>query len=286
MSARKPEKTNNARKMARAVSKCMNSGPACTNALNGQYAKNGLRPNDTIVRFLSLDNFLRMVESQSNVLARVTTWKDVYEGLVFRLQYSDCNVADLLKDFYGQCWTKRKSDSEVLWHARCPNGYGVCLKSTVGKLAKSITAQCTSDVAIAGIGRLDVVTYDRNQKDYSDTKPDVKKVRGVLSNHATLLGSFFEKRYEFNDESEVRVILDLPQGKFADVMRRTYCGDLLLYQFEKPECLVDEVVFHPAMNSMLCECLKCHLQKNGWNNVRCGQSHLYDLPKGALKLLD
>lgn len=269
-----------------ALRKCMDYGPANTNALNGQYAKKGLKSNDVIVRFLSMENFWRMVNGQCNVLARVATWKDVYEGYVLRLSYSDCNVADLLKDFYGQCWTKRKTDSEVLWNARCPNGYGVCLKSTVEKLAKSITAQCPPSAAIAGIGRLDAVTYDKRPTDYSLVRPNIKNIRKVFSDHTTLLGSFFQKRYEFNDENEVRVILDLPKKKFTGLMKRDYCDDLMFYRFKSPKDLVDEVVFHPLMDASLCERIKLCLQCKGWNEVKIGRSHLYDLPKETLKLFE
>lgn len=273
-------------KMALAVRKCMVEGPANTNALNGQYAKKGLQPNDVIVRFLSLENFWRMVNSQCNVLACVATWKDVYEGYVLRLSYSDCNVADLFKDFYGQCWTKRKTDSEVLWNARCPNGYGVCLKSTVGKLAKSITDRCSSVAAITGVGRLDAVTYDKNPIDYSRMRPSIKGIRKVFSGHIALLGSFFQKQYEFNDENEVRVILDLSRKNLKGIMQRVYRGDLMFYRFNNPEDFVDEVVFQPLMDSSLCERIKQFLHCKGWNKVKIGRSHLYDLPKETLKLFE
>ena len=282
----KTQKSSVKKDVALALRKCMDYGPANTNALNGQYAKKGLQPNDVIVRFLSLENFLRMVASRCNVLARVATWKDVYEGYVLRLSYSDCNVANLLKDFYGQCWTKRKTDSEVLWNARCSNGYGVCLKSTVGKLAKSITDQCSPPAAIAGIGRLDAVTYDKRPTDYSLVRSSIKGIRKVFSDHAALLGSFFQKRYEFNDENEVRVILDLPKKNFKKHMKRDYRGDLMFYKFNRPEDFVDEVVFHPLMDNSLCERIKLCLQCKGWNKVKIGRSHLYDLPKETLKIFE
>ena len=269
-----------------AIKKCLDCGAAYTNALNGQYARTGIKATDTIARFLSLENFLKMVCDRSNVLARVMTWRDVYEGFVLRLSYSDCDVAALLGDFYGQCWTRRKSDSEVLWSARCPNGYGVCLKSTIDKLANSVVAQCCSADAIAGCGRLDAVAYEKIPTDYSCRKPNAKKVRTVLSNHATLLDSFFVKRYEFNDENEVRVIIDLPSKISQNVMRRSYKDNLLSYNLARPEDFVDEVIFHPTMRQELCECLKCHLGKNGWSKVKIRRSHLYDLPKGTLKLFE
>lgn len=269
-----------------AIDKSLSYGAPYTNALNDSYAKGGLQPDDVIVRFVSLENFWHMVESHSNVLARVSTWQDVYEGFVLRLPYLDCDVAHTLKGFYGQCWTKRMSDSEVLWNARCPSGYGVCLKSTVAKLAKSIVAQCSSEEEIAGIGRLDAVEYEEEPDGSPFAQFDMAKVRGVFSCHATLLDSFFRKRYEFNDECEVRVILDLPQDAHKDVMQRSYRGALLSYGFDRPEDFIDEVMFHPAMQPDLCECLKCLLQKKGWDKVKIGRSRLYDLPRATLKLFE
>lgn len=269
-----------------ATGKCIDKGPAYTNALIDKYALKGLTRDDVIVRFLSLENFLRMVNSQCNVLARVATWKDVYEGYVLRLSYQDCNVANQLQDFYGQCWTKRKTDSEVLWNARCPNGYGVCLKTTVGKLAKSITAQCSSADDIGGVGCLDAVVYDKTPVDYSHKKPNAENIRDFLSNHQALLRSFFLKRYEFNDENEVRVILDLPQNAHGRIMQRTYSGDLMFYKLNRPEDFVDEVMFHPLMDDLLCDRIKLCVQCKGWNNVKIERSHLYDLPKGTLTLFE
>ena len=268
------------------ANKSQSPGAAYTNALEDIYAEKGIRRSDVIVRFVSLKNFLRMVEYRSNVLARVSTWPDVYEGFVLRLSYSDCDVAHLLKGFYGQCWTKRKSDSEVLWNARCPSGYGVCLKSTVAKLAKSIVAQCSSEEEIAGIGRLDAVEYEEEPDGSPFAQSDMVKVREVFSCPATLLDSFFLKRYEFNDECEVRVILNLPQDAHKDVMQRSYRGDLLSYGFDRPEDFIDEVMFHPAMQPDLCECLKCLLQRKGWDKVKIGRSRLYDLPRAELKLFE
>lgn len=275
------------RKMELAVMKCMSKGAAVTNALCNQYAKGKgkIKSTDVIVRYLSLDNFMRMTENRCNVLARVSTWQDVYEGLVLRLQYDDCDVANLLKDFYGQCWSLRSTESEVLWNARCPNGYGVCIKSTVGKLAQSIARNCSSEEAIAGIGRLDAVRYAEDRINNSNAVLDGAAIRHAFSGRPALLDTFFEKRFEFMDEKEIRVILDLPSGAHEKVMRRTYKGDLLFYKFDQPEDFLDEVVFHPSMNKVLCECITCHLQKNGWGKVMIGQSHLYDLPSAVFSLL-
>lgn len=266
------------------VAKCMLQGPIVTNALCDEYAKEGVKQTDVIVRYLSLDNFLHMVEKQCNVLARVSTWQDVYEGLVLRLTYTDCDVANLLKDFYGQCWSLHNTESEVLWNARCPNGYGVCIKSTIGKLAQSIVRNGPKK-AFAGIGRLDAVRYAEGCINNTNVVRDENAIRQTFSNHSALLDTFFVKRSEFNDEKEIRVILDLPSGAHENVIHRTYEGDLLLYEFGEPEDFLNEVVFHPSMNKSLCDCITCHLQKNGWGNVGIGRSHLYDLPDAVFSLL-
>lgn len=272
-----------------AAKKALEYGPAVTNALNGEYAKEegNIRETDTIVRFLSVKHFLFMVKKGCNVLTRVTTWKDVYEGWVLRLQYTDCNNAsDLLKNYYGQCWSLRETDSELQWNARCPNGSGVCLKSTVGKLAKSITDQCSSRDDIAGIGRLDKITYDDQPNDFSTMNLDGKSISKFFSTPSVILNSFFSKRYEFNDEHEVRVVLDLPENTHNDVMKRFYQenGNLLLYKFGHPEEFIDEVVFNPQMSEGKCNCLKSFLERSGWGKVKIGRSRLYELPKQTFTL--
>lgn len=280
---------NSLKELQDAAKESLGYGPAVTNALNREYAKEegNLRETDTIVRFLPIEHFLCMVVTGCNVLTRVTTWKDVYEGWVLRLQYNDCNnVSDLLKNYYGQCWSLRESDSELQWNARCPNGSGVCLKSTIGKLAKSITDQCSSKEAIAGIGRLDKITYVGKPEDYSTMKFDGKSILNFFSNPYFNLDSFFSKRYEFNDEYEVRVVLDLPENTHTDVMKRVYHenGDLLFYKFGHPEEFIEEVIFNPQMCETQCNCLKSFFEKNGWGKVKIGRSRLYELPKQTFTL--
>ena len=280
---------NSLKELQDAAKESLGYGPAVTNALNREYAKEegNLRETDTIVRFLSVEHFLYMVKTGCNVLTRVTTWKDVYEGWVLRLQYNDCNnVSDLLKNYYGQCWSLRESDSELQWNARCPNGSGVCLKSTVGKLAKSITDQCSSRDDIAGIGRLDKITYNDQPKDYSTMNLAGKRMSKFFSNLSFNLDLFFSKRYEFNDEHEVRMVLDLPENTHNDVMKRVYQGNgnLLFYKFGHPEEFIDEVIFNPKMCETQCNYLKCFLERSGWDKVKIGRSRLYELPKQTFTL--
>lgn len=280
---------NSLKELQDAAKESLGYGPAVTNALNGEYAKEegNLRETDTIVRFLSVEHFLYMVKTGCNVLTRVTTWKDVYEGWILRLQYTDCNnVSDLLKNYYGQCWSLREADSELQWNARSSNETGVCLKSTVGKLAKSIMDQYSLKEKIIGIGRLDKITYDDQPKDYSTMKFDRKSILSFFSNPYFILNSFFSKRYEFNDEHEVRMVLDLPENTHNDVMKRVYKenGDLLLYKFGHPEEFIDEVIFNPKMCETQCNYLKCFLERSGWDKVKIGRSRLYELPKQTFTL--
>lgn len=280
---------NSLKELQDAAKESLGYGPAVTNALNREYAKEegNLRETDTIVRFLSVEHFLYMVKTGCNVLTRVTTWKDVYEGWILRLQYTDCNnVSDLLKNYYGQCWSLREADSELQWNARSSNETGVCLKSTVGKLAKSIMDQYSLKEKIIGIGRLDKITYDDQPKDYSTMKFDGKSISEFFSDTFSILNSFFSKRYEFNDEHEVRMVLDLPENTHNDVMKRFYQenGDLLLYKFGHPEEFIDEVIFNPKMCETQCNYLKCFLERSGWDKVKIGRSRLYELPKQTVTL--
>lgn len=98
--------------------------------------------NTQIIRFTKMKYFLEMLEKGKNVLPRVSDWDDFWEGFIYKIQYTlhgnPVSTRELLQDFFGQCWSMRNKPSELMWRARCPDGDGVCMVTTVGQLAESV----------------------------------------------------------------------------------------------------------------------------------------------------
>ena len=71
-----------------------------------------------ITRMMRAEHFLAMIDSSRNYLPRILKWQDVYECYATRLKIRNCKVSNLLRDYYGQCWSFRTEESELLWNAR------------------------------------------------------------------------------------------------------------------------------------------------------------------------
>lgn len=132
------------------------------------FLEEGLLPSTPVLRFVRLDHVKDMLERRFNVLARVTSWKDNYEGIMRAFRYEHDSLRDFWNSYYGQSWTLTKYDSELLWNARSHDKNYVCLRSTVGRLVRSVlrVADVEKVKSACSIGR---VNYDEGMlRDYVD----------------------------------------------------------------------------------------------------------------------
>ncbi len=208
--------------------------------------KYGLAANTRIVRYISAERYLKMIETVSgdgdgkvcgyNELSLVTRWDDPYEACLLRATGASGSsdgmkgLCESIQDYYGQCWMLKWPDgekvagkkedgtfeSDVVWRAYCPNRDGVRIETTVGDLVTSIK-KCLPEVgddakdgnvsaSDALQCRIGRVIYDLDA---------LEKMQNRCSRDAdrpddvedAIVSSLFVKRKEFSDEREVRVLL-------------------------------------------------------------------------------
>lgn len=240
---------------------------------------------DTVLlRFMSKKYFLSMINNSRNTLMHVSTWPDVYEGLIYKLKYflKDNNgvyqsvfLNSLYNDFYGQCWSVVPYASEVLWNARCRKRDGVCIKTTVGKLADSIAAVMTSKRCGVACD-LKSVKYrsSRGVRSFVNQMCNQQVANSLFSSFSKLKELFFVKRNEFSDEKEVRLLVSDPkQGSFSN-------GNLLIsYSVDRTKFL-EEVILDPRMGKSTVSKIKKAVVSAGWMcngmPLKVSQSDLYD----------
>lgn len=242
--------------------------------------------DSVLLRFMSKKYFLDMINNSCNTLMHVSTWSDVYEGLIYKLKYylkdnngvyQSTSLNSLYKYYYGQCWSLLPYASEVLWNARCRKGDGVCIKTTVGKLAANITA--VMEPKWVGVAcDLKRVKYrsSRGVKSFVNQMSNQQVANAIQSSFPGLMGLFFVKRNEFSDEKEVRLLVSDPQqGAFVAG------NSLVSYKVDKTNFL-EEVILDPRMGRKTVSQIKKVVSKVGWlcngQSLKVTQSDLYDFP--------
>ena len=160
----------------------------------------------SVWRHTSLVHFLKMLKDKQNVLPHVSKWKDPFEGIIFKAKYVDehdnpVNVEDVYSRFFGQCWTFEDADNELLWNARSPNGYGICMKTSVKKLKSALLrfTDVENPPAVV-IGRIqykkmDAIRYLIHEMGRRHAKTDAL---GRLSDNG-VISLFFLKRDSFKN---------------------------------------------------------------------------------------
>lgn len=243
---------------------------------------------EIVWRHTSLVHFLKMLNDKQNVLPHVSKWKDPFEGIVFKAKYVDeddnpVKVEDVYSRFYGQCWTFEDADNELLWNARSPNGYGICMRTSVKKLKTALLG--LSDVenppaVVIGRIRYKKMNAIRSLIEEMGRRHKKMDALGRLSDNG-VISLFFLKRECFKNEKELRIVanvgdIDVNQnvsGVFNIVRDRFGAPNVVSY----PICatdFIDEVILDPRMSPDIRAFIESVRTENGWS-FKITDSKLY-----------
>lgn len=243
-----------------------------------------------IFRYVQSSTFLSMIEHYSheagcvqaeNWLAHISRWDDPFEGFVFRgggkaeEKINDVSggrsLRDLYRNYFGQSWTLCGKESDLRWRSYCPNGDGVRIKSSIGRLKKSLIRKSRHSVSNACcFSRVYYYPVDELKKVIEERGDDV----GVEM--------LFRKSFEFSDEREYRVIVDgvLLQEALRNTNKKMRIeSGFLKYALQNGGDsntlqLFDEILLDPRMPTLDVERLKSRIAQTG---LRCTvkQSEIY-----------
>ena len=241
--------------------------------------------SEDVWRHTSLVYFLKMLKDKQNVLPHVSKWKDPFEGIIFKAKYVDehdnpVNVEDVYSRFFGQCWTFEDADNELLWNARSPNGYGICMKTSVKKLKSAfpgLTDVENPPAVVMGkiqYKKLESIRYLIQEMGRNHSKIDA---RGRLSDNG-LISLFFLKRDSFRNEKELRIVANVGEGHatagiFNIVRDRFGVPNMVSYAIDATD-FVEEVILDPRMPLGLKEFVEQVRDENGWT-FKITESKLY-----------
>ncbi|MCX7010752.1 MAG: hypothetical protein NTY53_26505 [Kiritimatiellaeota bacterium] len=152
-----------------------------------------LTKNKYIYRFIPIHRLWHILSSRQLYFLRNTKWDDPFEGFLVK-RYCDImgkKFSALNADKYFMCCTRRR-EKDHFWRNYTPNRDGVVLSLHRENLIHSDSRIVCRDIKYPRIENLKAIVTEIDSGNYAATKiPDL----------------FFMKRYAFEDEVEVRLMI-------------------------------------------------------------------------------
>lgn len=228
----------------------------------------------SIFRFTTWDHVLELIALQRNTLVSPRQWDDPFENILNRMKFRKANgqvFCHPLRDrVYGQCWTLTE-ETDAAWRMYVPHGNGVRLKTTIGKLHRSLEhSQNNSGHGYASIscfiGRVQYKTQDELEGWFLDPTWVKEHLWGVGSQGQA--ESLLFKREAFEPEHEIRLIYLDPHNSGTE--------DFFSYAID-PSNLIEQITFDPRMKDGLYEKNVSSLRSLSYGGT-IDKSDLYQIP--------
>lgn len=208
--------------------------------------------NETkLYRYISLGQFLSLVEGRQTYLTSVSQWYDRWESPIAQLiEVFVPSMKNVQARLYGQCWSLA-AESDAMWRIYSPQGDGLLIETTAKQLRQI-------DYAKKGL-LAPVIYFD-----------DMNDLIGPISRaYPAPFNSAFYKRKAFAYEQEVRLVA-------AD--RRHYdCANQeqdRVYIDLDPVALINNVVVDPRAKDWYVDVVRQYCQRSGFAFV-LRKSELY-----------
>ena len=243
---------------------------------------------DTLWRYVSFEQFVSMLKTNSLFFAKADKFKDPYEGFMprrilenfkQRLLHSDIPekiIERIMKEnevyrryILCNCWHQNVVESMAMWDKYHMRNSGVVIKTTVGKMKNSLSGECG-----VYIGKIVYIDNENDNDQYLKNLLDLGRNIGIRVTEILLYSPYFRKRKEYEHEQEVRLIVDIvPAADVpADVPLETFLKNELPDMCDTGipvnidvSTLIDEVIISPYSESWVTKTVQSVVDKYGFN---------------------
>lgn len=205
------------------------------------YSDN-INVDDRLFRYISLAQFISMIENRKLYLKKVKLWDDPWEAPDDQLPLVGENGKPifteslLVSSTVGQCWTYEK-DSDAMWRIYSPDRQGVMIET----FAKNFCL--VENLKLALLAK--VVYY--NKSNYIEKRYEIANNRSYA-----FAGDMALKREAFKHENEVRLLLCLQSyHEFGDVWEIPVVG----FDMD-PSQFILSITFDPRADEWFVETMK------------------------------
>jgi hypothetical protein len=214
------------------------------------------RRDDFVYRIVETRRLFDFLKTGENVLVKPELWNDPFENFILRSHFiwnGEPVTIGHREYFFGQCWTLQKA-SDALWRIYSPNSTGVRIRSTVRKLAQSLSnwrGEWAAQEAYVG-----KVQYLKNQDLLAFGKSILQGHKGPLT-YKNLARTLLAKRPAFRHEREIRLL-------FTPHDFHNFTNCMVRYPVD-PNNFVDQIMLDPRMDEADAAILKRKIAAAGFD---------------------
>lgn len=242
------------------------------------------KDNIYLFRIITVQKAIDLFENKHLVLIKPSSWKDPFENLISKVTFYKKSKKinndiiykfSYLENVFGLCFTLGR-ESNLMWDAYTPYSNGVRIKINLEKLKNVIKKDKNFDFTKFTFKKVDYVMYN----DLISTLNDAKTLIKLFKNQGPeLLKYFFQKRREYKDEREFRIIYDANKTEYE--LRTTVEIKI------EPSKLIENIRFDPKMNDKDCDALTKYFNRCGIDKRKIVRSLLYKYnPSRTIKLIN
>ena len=215
------------------------------------FVSNNIDTSKSLFRYMSLAQFLSIVENRKLFLNKVKRWEDTWEGPDDQLPM----ITDSGKEAFseslitaatvGQCWTY-DNGSDAMWRIYSPDRQGIMIETNV---------DCFREIQGLKRAVLAKVIYF-NKDNYLEKRNEIAENRSYC-----YAGDMALKREAFKHENEVRLLVCL-QG-YKEISN---WWDIPVVGFEfDPQTFIKSITFDPRADEWFVNTMKQYCLSKGFS---------------------
>ena len=215
------------------------------------FVSNNIDTSKSLFRYMSLAQFLSIVENRKLFLNKVKRWEDTWEGpddqlpMITESGEKVYSESLLTSSTVGQCWTYDK-DSDAMWRIYSPDRQGIMIETNV---------DCFREIQGLRRAVLAKVIYF-NKDNYIEKRNEIAENRSYC-----YAGDMALKREAFKHENEVRLLVCL-QG-YKEISN---WWDIPVVGFEfDPQTFIKSITFDPRADEWFVNTMKQYCLSKGFS---------------------
>lgn len=206
--------------------------------------------SQNLYRYMSLAQFLSIVENKKLFLNKVKRWEDTWEGPDDQLPMITDSGKEIISESLitsstvGQCWTYEK-DSDAMWRIYSPDRQGIMIETNVDSFFE------INNLRMAVLAK--VIYF--NKSNYIDKRTEISNNKSYR-----YAGDMALKREAFKHENEVRLLVCLQGYKEIE-----NCWDIPVVGFEiNPLSFIKSITFDPRADEWFVNTMKEYCKSKGF----------------------
>ncbi len=208
-----------------------------------------------VYRIVDISVLMKMFKEKKNYLSCPKNWDDHWEKLDLKMKdpTKQAKFYRCRDKIFSQCWSI-ENYSWAMWKMNSKNGYGVRIKTSLGKIYNSLPRSIRSNYPIDDL--IKGVTYLKEK--------EIKKIIRSVFNQKTfsqesVIELYFKKRRAFEFEKEVRLIVPFERASTGFEVKKIKEKKFIAHAFD-PTTNIESIYFDTDVPLSVFEIFKTVLQ--------------------------